>query len=139
MTSAYPTTFPTGGTPSPSAYVAMKQALNTGQSPPQVLTGYALDDELGYPVLLATLIGDTFPKQVTPSTLVNARLLFSELMEMSYLDAMEMPNVVANGPVRACFAERENDSWNQVKAEIMAALANRYREGMDGRHTGATQ
>jgi len=120
-----------------TAQRAIKESINAGKPPPLAPTGYALDAALDLPVRLDTLIGDTFP-DVTASDVVLARLQFPELMEMSYAEAMKMPYVVANGPVRACLQPQSDTPWHRQQGEIMRALATKYREGMNGRHTGAT-
>ena len=138
MTAAYPKPDERHRAPDPALIQGLQDAMNGIKVH---LHDYALDRELGLPVRLDTVIGDTFPKRVSVHDLAMAQLMYSELMEMDFEQAMVMPYSVMNGPVRTCFAsylQEHNTRWESVRAEATAALQDRYREGIDGRYSGKT-
>ena len=136
MTAAYPIPDERHRAPDPNRIVAMQAAINGAAVK---LHDYALLRDLELPVLLSTVIGDTFYPKVTVEDLAMAEVMYSELMQMDYEQAMVMPYSVMNGPVRTCFATylQEHDMrWESVRADATTALLKRYREGIDGRHSG---
>ena len=138
MTPAYPEPAQKYRAPDPQAIAAMQQAMNNVVVQ---LHDYALDRELGLPVLLSTVIMDTFPTEASVEDIATAQLMYSELMEMDFEQAFIMPYSVMNGPVRASFAtylEEHDMRWESVRAQATTALQTRYREGLDGRYSGKT-
>jgi hypothetical protein len=136
MTTAYSKPAQRHRAPDPALVAALSDTINQITPLP---TGYAYDRMLDIPVRLDNVIIDRFNNRVTAEDLATAQLLYSELMEMDFTQAMVMPYSVLNGPVRTCFAtylQEHDERWEAIRGDVMTALTKAYEDGMNGRPIG---
>ena len=136
MTTAYSKPDQRHRAPDPALIAALAETVNQITPLP---TGYAFDRMLDIPVRLDCVIIDSFNDKVTAEDLAMAQLLYSELMEMDFTQAMMMPYSVLNGPVRTAFStylQEHDERWESIRSDVMTALTKTYEDGMNGGSTG---
>lgn len=140
MSTAYP---PDGGktTPTPEQFDQFRQSLGKRLVEVSfVRTSYGLDRQLGIPVTLTKVITDTYWDHTTVDDIVSAYMLYPELMDMDFVEAMEMPITMTNGPIKTALGHHHDSFWKpEERRSVIKALSDRYREGMNARHPRETQ